>query len=129
MNSGPKYATGKICYIEIPASDVDRSAEFYQTVFGWNVRKRDDGSIGFDDTVNEVSGRWVTDRPASTTPGVTVHIMVADAASTVQKIVAAGGTIVQPFDPGAREVYGLFADPHGNVFGFYQENALRNSHE
>lgn len=26
----PKWRTGKICYIEIPAVDVDRSAEFYQ---------------------------------------------------------------------------------------------------
>jgi hypothetical protein len=28
--SPPRYATGKICYIEIPATDIRRSAEFYQ---------------------------------------------------------------------------------------------------
>jgi len=27
--SKPRYRTGKVCYIEIPAGDEDRSAEFY----------------------------------------------------------------------------------------------------
>ncbi|MGZ4821106.1 MAG: VOC family protein, partial [Terriglobales bacterium] len=29
------YANGKICYIEIPAADIARSAEFYKKAFGW----------------------------------------------------------------------------------------------
>ena len=36
----PKWRTGKICYIEIPAADVARSAEFYQQAFGWKMRQR-----------------------------------------------------------------------------------------
>ena len=34
----PNYRTGKICYIEIPASDIAESAQFYQQVFGWHTR-------------------------------------------------------------------------------------------
>jgi len=30
----PTYANGKICYIELPATDIARSAGFYQKVFG-----------------------------------------------------------------------------------------------
>lgn len=30
----PNYRTGKLCYIEIPAADVARSAEFYRQAFG-----------------------------------------------------------------------------------------------
>ena len=30
----PTYGNGKICYIEIPATDIARSAEFYQRSFG-----------------------------------------------------------------------------------------------
>ena len=52
----PTYGNGKICYIEMPAIDVARSSEFYQKVFGWNVRKRGDGRTAFDDAVGEVSG-------------------------------------------------------------------------
>ena len=52
----PTFRSGKICYIEMPASDIAWSAEFYKGVFGWEVRARGDGSTAFDDGVNEVSG-------------------------------------------------------------------------
>ncbi len=52
----PTMANGKICYIELPATDIARSADFYKQVFAWNVRKRGDGSTAFDDTTGEVSG-------------------------------------------------------------------------
>jgi len=50
----PTFANGKICYIEMPATDVARSSNFYKQVFGWNIRKRDDGSTSFDDTVGDL---------------------------------------------------------------------------
>ena len=49
----PTNANGKICYIEMPATDVARSADFYQKTFGWNVRRRGDGRTAFDDTIGE----------------------------------------------------------------------------
>ena len=52
----PTFANGKICYIEVPATDIARSSNFYKQVFGWNIRKRGDGSTSFDDTVGQVSG-------------------------------------------------------------------------
>jgi len=58
MNSQtpPKIANGKICYLEIPADNIDKSATFYKEVFGWNIRTRSDGSVAFDDVSNGVSG-------------------------------------------------------------------------
>lgn len=47
---------GKICYIFMPSTDPQQSGEFYRSVFGWNIRAHDDGSIAFDNTVGEVSG-------------------------------------------------------------------------
>jgi hypothetical protein len=52
----PTMVNGKICYIEMPTTDIARSADFYKSVFGWNIRKRGDGSTSFDDGVNQVSG-------------------------------------------------------------------------
>jgi uncharacterized protein len=120
----PNYRTGKICYIEIPAIDIPESAHFYQRVFGWQVRHRNDGSTAFDDTVGGVSGTWVTGRPPSTNPGLLVSIMVATAATTIEAIIAAGGEIVQPVNPDEHEVYALFRDPAGNVLGIYQQPGL-----
>jgi uncharacterized protein len=55
----PTTGNGKICYLEIPAVDIDQSSRFYQTVFGWQIRRRGDGNLAFDDGVGEVSGTWV----------------------------------------------------------------------
>jgi len=115
------YADGKICYLQIPATDIAVSAAFYGEVFGWEIRTRDDGSVAFDDTVNQVSGTWVLDRPPSVTPGLLIFIMVFDAVKTMEKIVAAGGTIVQPIGGDAPEITARFSDPAGNVLGIYQQ--------
>jgi predicted enzyme related to lactoylglutathione lyase len=116
----PALSNGKICYIEMPAVDVARSAGFYQQVFGWSIRQRGDGATAFDDTVGQVSGAWVTGRPPSSSPGLLVYIMVDSVVSTLEKVVANGGEIAQPVgvDPG--EITARFRDPAGNVLGLYQ---------
>ncbi len=59
----PTLANGKICYIEVPATDVSPlSPTFTVQVFGWHIRQRGDGSTAFDDSVGEVSGTWVRGR-------------------------------------------------------------------
>jgi len=69
----PTLRHGKVCYLEIPAIDIGRSAAFYQAVVGWQIRQRGDGAVAFDDGVGQVSGTWVTGRPpSSSTPGVLV---------------------------------------------------------
>jgi uncharacterized protein len=120
----PDPVNGKICYIEIPATDVARSAEFYSRAFGWTIRQRGDGATAFDDTTGNVSGAWVTGRPPQS-PGLVVYIMVADAEAAIEKIKAAGGEIVQPIggDPG--EITARFRDPGGNVVAIYQEPKQR----
>jgi predicted enzyme related to lactoylglutathione lyase len=120
----PVFRTGKICYIEIPATNVQESAEFYHRAFGWQIRQRGDGSIAFDDTVSQVSGAWVLERPPASEPGLMVYIMVASAAAAVGAVISAGGEIVQPADPNAREVVAGFRDPAGNVLGIYQQPGL-----
>jgi len=117
----PTRANGKICYIEIPAQDVSRSAEFYKQAFGWSIRTRGDGAKAFDDGVGEVSGTWVTGRPAATSPGLLIYIMVESVAKTCEAVVAAGGEIVQPVGADAPEITARFRDPAGNVLGLYQE--------
>ena len=120
----PHYATGKICYLEIPAIDARRSGDFYHAVFGWPLRTHDDASVAFDDTVGQVSGMWVTGRKPIGEAGLIVSIMVADAAVCCRAIVAAGGTIVTPVDPNASEITAWFLDVAGNLMGIYQQSGL-----
>lgn len=117
----PTTGNGKICYLEMPTTDVQRSADFYSSVFGWNIRKRGNGSTAFDDGVGEVSGTWVEGRPASTQPGLLFYIMVDSVADAVEKVTAHGGEIVQPIGADAPEITARFRDPGGNVVGLYQQ--------
>ena len=117
----PTRANGKICYVEIPATDVEASAAFYEAVFGWRLRKRGDGATAFDDAIGEVSGTWVTGRPPASDPGLLLYVMVDDAEATVEAIVAHGGEVVQPIGGDAPEITARFRDPGGNVIGIYQE--------
>jgi predicted enzyme related to lactoylglutathione lyase len=117
------YAYGKICYLDIPATDKAASAEFYQKVFDWNIRYHGDDheDPAFDDGLFEVSGRFVTDRPPARELGILISIMVDSVEEAMDKVVAAGGTIVQPIGADAPEITARFADPAGNVLGLYQE--------
>lgn len=117
----PTLGNGKVCYIEIPALDVDQSSAFYHDVFGWQIRTRGDGSIAFNDGVGEVSGTWMLGRKAMTEPGLLIYIMVDNATAAVEKVIAHGGRIVQSIGADAPEITARFSDPAGNVFGLYQQ--------
>jgi uncharacterized protein len=117
----PSRANGNVCYIEIPATDVQRSADFYEEVFGWRIRQRGDGHTAFDDTTGKVSGTWVLGRPPAVEPGLLLYIMVDSVAATADAVVANGGEIVQPIGVDAPEITARFRDPAGNVIGLYQE--------
>jgi predicted enzyme related to lactoylglutathione lyase len=123
----PTLTNGKLYYIEIPAIDIQRSADFYAKVFGWHISRRADGSTAFDDPTGEVSGTWVVGRPVSTVPGALMFIMVDSVAATLDAIIAQGGEIVHAEGGEIVQSIGVatpeiarFHDPAGNVFGLFQ---------
>jgi len=117
----PTLGNGKICYLEIPAVDIDASATFYQKSFNWKIRTRGDGTVAFDDSVGEVSGTWVLRRKPMTEVGLLIYIMVDSVAATIEAIKANGGEIVQPIGDDAPEITARFRDTAGNVLGLYQD--------
>ena len=117
----PTLGNGKICYLEIPTSDVNVSSAFYEKVFGWRLRKRGDGSISFADGVGQVSGVWITSRAPATEIGILIYIMVDSVAAALQAITTQGGKVIQPIGMDAPEITARFTDPAGNVLGLYQE--------
>ena len=117
----PTLGNGKICYIEIPCIDISQSAAFYSEVFGWQIRERGDGDTSFDDSVGEVSGRFVQGRKAVSETGLLVYIMVDNARAAIELIKKHGGKIVQPIGMDAPEITARFSDPAGNILGIYQE--------
>jgi hypothetical protein len=118
----PTFGHGKIVYLEIPTTDVTRSSNFYKAVFGWVIKRREDGATAFDDGVGEVSGTWVTGRPPSTTPGLLLYIMVKNVGEALDAVVRSGGSVIQPMGVDVPELIGRFADPDGNVLGLAEES-------
>jgi predicted enzyme related to lactoylglutathione lyase len=117
----PTPTNGKVCYLEIPAVDIERSAAFYGHVLGWRIRTRGEGATAFDDATGDVSGAWVLDRPPSQDPGLLVYVMVDSVAASVEAVIANGGEIVQPIGVDAPEITARSRDPAGNVLGLYEE--------
>jgi predicted enzyme related to lactoylglutathione lyase len=121
MENNKRPGNGKICYIEIPAIEIDTSASFYKEIFGWQTRQRGDGHLAFDDSVGQVSGTWVLGRKPSNDPGLLIYIMVDSVAAAIDAVIANGGKIVQPIGMDSPAITTRFSDPAGNVLGLYQE--------
>jgi len=120
-NKQPTYGNGKICYLEIPANDIEVSASFYEKSFGWKIRRSGD-HVSFDDGVGEVSGMWVLDKKPVTEAGIIISIMIDDIDATSKLVTANGGKIVFSTKMDSGEKIAHFSDPAGNVMGLYQPN-------
>ena len=114
----PTLGNGKICYLDIPATDIERSAEFYERVSA--------GPPG-----GAATARWPSTTPSvrSAAPGswaarLPVGLLVYSGDSAVEAVAAVaahGGEIVQEIGGDAPEITARFRDPAGNVLGIYQE--------
>lgn len=117
--------TSRPVHFEIPATDMDKVAEFYTSVLDWTVQKwqgpiqytflmtGDESSAGIDGALMEKANNLYPVNVMSTN----------DIDMIIEKIVKAGGKILMPKEqiPGV----GLFAyalDPDNNQFGIMQFN-------
>ena len=112
---------GSITYLHIPATDVRQAAAFYRDVFGWQINNPDSNRPSFDTPGGHLSGAWISDHLAATTPGLLPYIYVGQVEHTVARILAHGGEIVtSPFPEGLLTV-ATFRDPAGNIIGLWHD--------
>jgi len=116
----PTLKHGKICHVELPATDLERSASFYERVFDWHARRHPGGAVTFDDSTGEVSGHWVPGR-APADPGALIYIWVDDIDGAIDRVRAEGCEIVQGVGADPGELTARFRDPGGNIIGLYEE--------
>jgi predicted enzyme related to lactoylglutathione lyase len=104
---------GQIGYLQLPALDVMRSAEFYAAVFGWKVETT---YASFE--APGMIGQWVTDRAPGSSSGPVVWICVDQIAPTCKQVVAHGGIVhgTPQLDNGERWLAEI-DDPAGNRVG------------
>lgn len=114
------FGNGRLSYIQIPATNVRESAEFYARAFGWIVRSGNDHHLSFTDATGDMIGAWVTGRVSSREPGVLPYIYVHGVDAAIARITAAGGAVVTPPYPEGDLWVATFRDPAGNVVGIWQ---------
>ena len=114
---------GTICYLEIPAPDVEKAGAFYSVVFGWSIKSSNlsdkmywefstgEGQLsgGLDPALHVQDG------------GVLLYLKVENIAETLTAVEAAGGSVVRKkFDIGGGYGFSaLFKDPNGNRLGLF----------
>src|SRR5882757_5144200 len=108
----------QIDYVELPASQMAATKEFYGAAFGWKFEDYGPNYTSFFD--GRLAGGFTTEWPAPA-HGLLLVIYAGDLTAAEQRIKAAGGTIVKDtFSfPGGRRFH--FADPNGNELAVWSE--------
>ncbi|WP_263350078.1 VOC family protein [Acidicapsa acidisoli] len=109
----------KINYVEFVSSDIERSKQFYATVFGWSFEDWGPDYISFSASGSGIDCGFRKGDAQTGTPLVVIY--ATDLAVTEQAIVAAGGSITVPtFEfPGGRRFH--FNDGAGNDLAVWSE--------
>jgi predicted enzyme related to lactoylglutathione lyase len=116
------FEHGHLSYVQIPATNVRASGDFYASVFGWNPDATGgDSHLSFSDTTRSMIGAWVTERIASRESGVLLFIYVHGIDAVVERIRVRGGQILKPPFPEGDLWVATFRDPGGNEIGIWQQ--------
>jgi predicted enzyme related to lactoylglutathione lyase len=115
-----------ICYVEIPAPDIEKAGSFYASVFGWQIKPStlsDTPYWEFRTGDGQLTGGLVQERPA-VTGGTVLYLKVESIDATLASIVASGGTVTMPKAEigGGHGFSAFFEDPNGNRLGLYAVN-------
>ena len=111
----------KINYIEFPARDLAATKSFFIKVLGWSFEDYGPEYAAFSNSGID-GGFFQSEMIASTESGSALVVLYSsDLESTLEKIEAAGGTLLREiFEfPGGRRFH--FADPNGNEFAVWSE--------
>ncbi len=115
------FGHGRLSYVQIPATDVRVSANFYEQVFGWQLRGGSDNHFSFSDATGDMIGAWITDLEVSSVPGVLPYIYVHGIDAAIERLLAHGGVVVKPPYAEGNLWVATFRDPAGNVMGIWQQ--------
>jgi len=114
-------ATEKISYIELPATDIEGTKQFFAKAFGWEF-------IDYGPEYAAISGAGLdggfyksTLRATTETGSALVVLYSTNLESSLGRVESAGGKVVKPIFsfPGGRRFH--FTDPSGNEYAVWSE--------
>ena len=110
-----------IVHVEIPAANVEGSAKFYESLFGWKMMPMPDMNYTMWEAGDgdEYGGfpQVSDENPAGQ---VLVYIASDDIDADLKNVEKLGGKVIHPkADIPGMGWYGVFQDPTGNVLALY----------
>ncbi|MDD4975303.1 MAG: VOC family protein [Bacteriovorax sp.] len=114
-----------ICYVEIPAPDIEKARIFYSSLFNWEILQSeltDQKYYMFKTGENSLMGGLDSTKSVSD-QGVLLYLKVEKIISTLEMIEKSGGKVVRTkFEIGGGYGFSaVFADPNGNHLGLWSE--------
>jgi len=111
----------KINYVEFPAKDIVAAKQFFEAAFAWSFTDYGPEYAAFSGQGLD-GGFFKSDQVVSTETGSALIVFYSNnLESTLEKIIAAGGSVVKPLFsfPGGRRFH--FADPNGNEYAVWSD--------
>jgi len=119
-------------WIEIKTRDIEKTANFYENLFGWRVIEKDTAD-GFDVWIFDTGGEprvqnlrrggiWL--RPSGEPLGIVVYVEVDDIETILKKVRELGGKVVTPKTPQGPNFRATFTDPSGNILALWEETDI-----
>ncbi len=116
-------------WVEIRTTDMERTARFYETLFGWKIVQKE-STEGFDYWIFDTGdkprmhniqrgGIWL--RPNDESLGIVVYIVVEDIETVLRRVIELGGEVLVPKTPQGSAFKAYFRDINGNLFGLWEE--------
>ena len=120
-----------VTHFEIAGKDGETLAEFYRSLFDWEIHRFDWEMIPFSNGIYGVIASpdqglkghiFPTTADMDFSNHVTIYILVDDLHATLEKIESHGGKILIPPQeiPDNRGILVMFQDPSGNVIGIHE---------
>jgi predicted enzyme related to lactoylglutathione lyase len=113
-----------VVHWELWSENAERAADFYKTVFDWNIRHMPEMNYRIVDTGGGgINGGIMTPEKSGPWPGnMAFYIDVDDLDAYGKRITDAGGKIIVEKQqvPGMGS-FSLFADPDGRVLGIWKQ--------
>ena len=115
-----------ICYLEIPAPDIEKAETFYSTVFGWKITPSDLGVEKysmFGTGENQLMGGLDASKPVQD-GGIIIYIKVDNIDTTLVMVKGEGGSVVRDKHDigGGHGFSATFKDSNGNHIGLWAES-------
>lgn len=110
----------RLTYLEIPATDPQRSARFYEAICGWKIEQRSERDFRLSDDSAHLIGRWLPDRGSAGDTGLFPFYSVDDVRAAIARVAEYGGTVVEPPRLEGDTLIARLRDPAGNALGIWQ---------